>query len=150
MLLFNKLVCSQHDFFCLIRTASTTRLKLAKDQAQFSKWAHQSSHLSIRITCTQIQGWDEARKLMIQNEEEWSRTLTQLPLNIENDLSTVLKKKLKDDTWEAKMQMQMFSHFKISASSWSILTFSLSLKNPIFSLLKMTSKLKFRWKLKFI
>ena len=31
---------------------------------------------------------------MIQNEEEWSRTLTQLPLNIENDLSTVLKKKL--------------------------------------------------------
>ena len=109
MLLFNKLVCSQHDFFCLIRTASTTWLKLAKDQAQFSKWAHQSSHLSIRITCTQIQGWDEARKLMIQNEEEWSRTLTQLPLNIENDLSTVLKKKLKDDTWEAKMQMQILS-----------------------------------------
>ena len=40
---------------------------------------------------------------MIQNEEEWSRTLTQLPLNIENDPSTVLKKKI--DIGDAKMQM---------------------------------------------
>ena len=58
------------------------------------------------------------------------------------------EKKMKDDTWEAKMQMQMFSHFKISASSWSILTFSLSLKNPIFSLLKWLQNSS--WKLKFI